>query len=138
MGRIGNAWQIILIGLFLAAPQLAFAAGLNISGNPFTIGISTGRFSGLFGTGLASSTNLMDLIVGIIYLLLFFAGTIAVLFVVIGGFWYLTSGGNEETAEKGRKTVTNAIIGIIIVVMSYAIIRVIQNTLIGPSVYISN
>lgn len=52
---------------------------------------------------------------------------IAVLFLIIGGFWYITSAGNEETASKGKSTVINAIIGIIIIVLSYVIVSVISN-----------
>ena len=56
---------------------------------------------------------------------------IAVLFLIIGGFWYITSAGNEETASKGKSTVINAIIGIIIIVLSYVIVNVISN-LVAP------
>lgn len=60
---------------------------------------------------------------------LIFAGSIAVLFLMTGGFWYLTSGGNEEQAEKGRKTVVNSILGLVIIVMSFAIVRVVTSLL---------
>ena len=53
--------------------------------------------------------------------------------IIIGGYWYLTSAGNAETAEKGKTAVVNAIIGIVIILMSYAIIAVIGNTIIGTS-----
>jgi len=52
---------------------------------------------------------------------------VAVLFLIIGGFWYITSAGNEETASKGKSTVINAIIGIIIIVLSYVIVNVVSN-----------
>ena len=58
-----------------------------------------------------------------------FAGIIAVVFVIVGGYMYLTSGGNEEAAEKGRKVLTNSIIGLIIIILSATIIRVVVNTL---------
>ncbi len=57
------------------------------------------------------------------------AGLLAVAFVIYGGFQYITSGGNEEQAEAGRKTLTNAIIGVVIVVLSYVIVAVISNAL---------
>ena len=59
--------------------------------------------------------------------MLLFAGAIAVVFVIIGGYQYLTSAGNEESAEKGQKTLTNAIIGVVVVVLAYVIINVIVN-----------
>ena len=58
-----------------------------------------------------------------------FAGVIAVVFIIVGGYMYLTSGGNDEAAERGRKVLTNAIIGLIIIILSAAIIRIVVNTL---------
>jgi hypothetical protein len=58
---------------------------------------------------------------------LILAGSIAVLFIMMGGFWYLTSGGNEETAEKGKKTLVNSIIGLVVIIMAYAIVRIITS-----------
>ena len=62
-------------------------------------------------------------------LALSFAGVIAVVFIIVGGYMYLTSAGNEEAAEKGRKVLTNAIIGLIIIILSAAIVRIVVNTL---------
>jgi len=83
------------------------------------------------GVSPSNINNAGDLITFIIEILLYIAGGIAVVFVIIGGYQYLTSGGNEEQAEKGRKTVTNAIIGVVIVVLSWVVINVITNTIRG-------
>ncbi|MCX6797123.1 MAG: pilin [Candidatus Doudnabacteria bacterium] len=64
---------------------------------------------------------------------LIFAGLIAVVFIILGGFWFLTSAGNEETAEKGRKTLLNAVIGLVVIIMSFAIVRVVGNVLTNDS-----
>jgi len=58
-----------------------------------------------------------------------FAGVIAVVFIIVGGYMYLTSAGNDEAAEKGRKVLTNSIIGLIIIILAATIIRVVVNTL---------
>jgi len=52
---------------------------------------------------------------------------VAILFLIIGGFWYVVSAGNEETAEKGKSTAVNAIIGIVIIILSYVVINVVAN-----------
>lgn len=74
-----------------------------------------------------TETNLNSLITTVINWLLGIAFGIAVLFLIIGGFWYITSAGNEETAEKGKNTAINAIIGIVIIILSYVIVNVISN-----------
>ncbi len=70
-----------------------------------------------------------NLIINITNYLLMFSGTITVLFVVIGGFWYLTSAGNEEQAEKGKKTLINSVIGLVVIILSAAIVRIVAGTL---------
>ena len=78
-------------------------------------------------TGMrCNETSLNGLIRTVINWMLSIAFGIAVLFLVIGGFWYITSAGNEETAEKGKNTAINAIIGIVIIILSYVIINVVS------------
>lgn len=86
------------------------------------------------GDSLACTDSLSGLILKVISYLLFFAGAIAVLFIIIGGFLYITAQGNEEQAEKGRKALTNAVIGVIIISLAYVIVRVVENTLSSNSV----
>lgn len=86
------------------------------------------------GTGLnCQSTSVNGLIQTVIDWLLGIAFALAVLFLIIGGFWYITSAGNEETAEKGKSTAINAIIGIVIIILSYVIINVISNLVASPN-----
>jgi len=107
----------------LALPVWVYAQANTVSN-----GLSVSGLQGLFGTGgLNGSQSLSDLIVRVVNILLTFGGVIAVVFVIIGGYQYLVSGGNEETAEKGKKTLINAIIGIVVIVLAYAIINVIVN-----------
>jgi prepilin signal peptidase PulO-like enzyme (type II secretory pathway) len=109
--------------IVFALPAIAGAQNLVTGGLTNNPGLQAA-----FGqSGLNSSQSLMDLITNVINILLFFAGAIAILFVIVGGYQYITSGGNEEQSEKGRKNVTNAIIGIVVIILAYAIINVIAN-----------
>lgn len=99
-------------------------------------GLQTSGLAGLFGFGgggLSSSQSLSELIGNAIKLFLTFAGAVAVVFVIIGGFFYITAQGNEEQAEKGKTTLINAIIGVVIIIMAYVIINVITNLVSSPS-----
>ena len=71
------------------------------------------------------------LITYIIKQLLLIVGLLSIVFIIIGGFQYITSAGNEEQAESGKKTLTNAIIGLVIVILSYVIVAVVINALQG-------
>ena len=69
----------------------------------------------------------------ILNLLFGFTGAVAVIFIIIGGFWFMTSAGNEERAEKGRKTLINSIIGLVVIILAATIVRIVVNTLTGGS-----
>lgn len=107
----------------LALPFVTMAAANNVES-----GLNQSRLVGLFGTGgISGSRNLTELIYAAIRLMLTFAGAIAVLFVVYGGFQYLTAQGNDEQAEKGKTTLVNAMMGIVIIILSYALVAVVVN-----------
>ena len=85
-------------------------------------------------TGLPNDTSISGFIMKIINIALAVAGLIAVLFLIIGGFRYITSAGNEETAEQAKKIITNAIIGIVVIILSFVIVRVISSALLTNQV----
>lgn len=70
-----------------------------------------------------------ELIVTIINYLLLISGTVTILFIMIGGFWYLTSAGNDEQAEKGKKTLVNSVIGLVVILLAFTIVRIVNSTL---------
>jgi uncharacterized membrane protein YwzB len=84
-----------------------------------------------YTTGIAGSTSLTDFILKLVKILLAFAGMIAVVMLVIGGYWYMAAGGNEEMSEKGKKTILNFVMGLVIIVLAYTIVSVIASTLTG-------
>lgn len=54
---------------------------------------------------------------------LFYAGGIvAFVYLLIGGFRYLTSSGDEDALEMAKKTLTYAVIGLLIVIFSWLIL----------------
>ena len=110
--------SIVLVFAFMLAPVALAQFTVPGSGN----------------TGLPNDTSLTGFIMKIINIALAVAGLIAVLFLIIGGFRYITSAGNEETAEQAKKIITNAIIGIVVIILSFVIVRVISNALLTNQV----
>src|SRR5581483_5322004 len=84
-----------------------------------------------FNTGVAGSSTLPGLVVNVIQLILIFSGSVAVLVLIYGGFLYLTSAGNEEQGEKGKSAFLNAVLGLVVIVLAFTIVRVISSTLTG-------
>lgn len=67
---------------------------------------------------------------GIINVFLGFLGVIALVGIIAGGFLMMTSGGNAEKSETGRKAATAGVIGLIIIFISYAIAVFVINQLV--------
>ncbi|MBI3952625.1 MAG: hypothetical protein HY336_01560 [Candidatus Doudnabacteria bacterium] len=110
----------IFIGciVVLAFALTAFAAtpGLNYPNQP----------TGLPGSNQDTATGWVTKIINIA---LAIVGILAVAYLIYGGFRYITSAGNQEAAEAGKKAIINAIVGLIIIILSYVIIIVIMNAL---------
>lgn len=79
---------------------------------------------------LVDIDNYQTVIIAVIRLLLGLAGAVGVIFLVIGGYQYITSRGNEEGMEKAKRTIMGAIVGIVIIVLAFAIVNIINNTLV--------
>ncbi|BCX14438.1 MAG: hypothetical protein KatS3mg088_121 [Patescibacteria group bacterium] len=54
-----------------------------------------------------------------------FGGIILFIMLIIGGFNYLTSNGNPQQAESAKKTITYAIAGIVVLALSFLILKLI-------------
>lgn len=54
---------------------------------------------------------------------------ISTVMVVLWGIWMISSGGNSERSEKGKKIISWAIIGVILGLLSYMIIVLLWNIL---------
>jgi hypothetical protein len=53
------------------------------------------------------------------------AGIVAVGFLIFGGYTWIFSGGVPEQVVKGRKTVTNAIVGLIISLVAVLVVNLV-------------
>jgi hypothetical protein len=104
---------LLLGGLFLV-PSLALA--------------QWGESTGFFPSNLISfgGGSLQTLVRSVINVLLIIAGVVAVVYLIIGGYQYVTSAGNAEQAAAGRTTVLNAIIGLVIILAAFLVINFVM------------
>lgn len=127
---MNRAMTILLVKLFLLlAVILLPGAALADLGDYCSDGIIS--VPCFFNDGPAGSQSFGALILTVIQILLLVVGSLSVLFLIIGGVRYVTAAGNEENAEGAKKTMTHAVIGLIVVVLSFAIITIITNVLLG-------
>ena len=90
--------------------------------NPFVINAPTVGFTGTFGQLVSTLIN-WSIAIGAI---------VCLVFILIGGFNYVTAGDDSDKAEGARKTITNAVIGLIIIASAFVIFRLLA-TLVGVS-----
>jgi hypothetical protein len=83
-----------------------------------------------FGEGGGSSTDIREIIAEIIKTLLEFLAIIFVVLIIIAGFKWMTSGGNENQIKEAKGQLSRAIIGLIIILSAYAITYLVFEILI--------
>lgn len=59
------------------------------------------------------------------------AGIIALVIMIIGSVTVMTGGGNPEQVKKGKELFTGAVIGILFIIFSVVILRIIAGDIIG-------
>jgi len=85
---------------------------------------------------LGPNSSFADLFVRIINWMAGIATTLAILMIVVGGIQYMISGGNEDKIKAARKTIQWALIGLIVVLMSWGLLNELLDLLgvgSGPS-----
>ena len=63
--------------------------------------------------------NILNIIIGL-------AGVVLLLMLIMGGFGYIASGGDKEKAAKAKNTLTYAILGLLVILGAWLIIRLIE------------
>ncbi|MFA6553098.1 MAG: pilin [Patescibacteria group bacterium] len=69
----------------------------------------------------------VDITIRVIQWVLGLLGLVAVIMIMLGGFMWMTSAGNEERVKKSKTILTSAIIGMIIIMTSWALITFVIN-----------
>ncbi len=99
--------------LLLAMPFVASAA-TSYSIEPVEVGLGT--------------ADLKETVINIIQWVLGILALVAVVMIIIGGFQWMTAAGNEERIEKAKKVISAAVIGLIIVLLAWAIVIFVAGT----------
>lgn len=63
-----------------------------------------------------------------------FLGIVAVMMVIFGGITYVMAGGKQESIESGKKIIMYALVGIIIILLAFAIVNTVLGAAAGGGV----
>jgi len=103
---------------FAFLPSMASANGVSPLAASSSFGLGQNDPAASLGLG---TTALDDAVVGLINVMLGFLGLIAVVIILIGGFRWMTAGGNEDKVGQARKTIFAGIIGLAIILFAWGI-----------------
>jgi hypothetical protein len=67
-------------------------------------------------------------VLNIVEFMLQLVGYISVGFIIAGGFKFMTSSGSPDGIAKARKTITNAVIGLVISIFSVALVNLVADS----------
>jgi len=125
VNKVSTIVRIFVCALMLLSIAMpVFAAGE--AADPFgldAVGGSTGLSAG-------GDTGFQGMIGNIIKVALSFLGVVALVVVLIGGFKYMTAGGNDENAKKARQWIISGIIGLAIIISAWAMTQFIIDSLV--------
>lgn len=94
--------------------QESLCAGANLD-------VSTNCQTGITGEDATAKIN--DLIADVINIFSLVVGVVSVIMIIIGGFKYITSGGDSSNITGAKNTILYAIIGLVIVALAQTIVR---------------
>jgi hypothetical protein len=77
--------------------------------------------------GVPKNDSFVSMAVNVINFFLGFVGAIAIITIVYGAFRVITDGGEGDGVAVGRRSITGAVIGIVVVFLSYVIVDTIIN-----------
>jgi Type IV secretion system pilin len=78
-------------------------------------------------------TSIGDLITKIINILSMLVGAIAVIMLIVAGFRYVTSAGSDQGTAAAKKTITYAIVGLIVVTLAQVIVHFVINAVVNDN-----
>ena|SRR3989338_9075592 len=86
------------------------------------------------GAGYGTTATFETIVATVITTVLGLLGAIFLILAIYGGYGWMTAGGNEDKVSQAKKIITNAVIGLVVVLAAYAIARLVVE-IIGAKVF---
>ena len=107
--------DVIQGGLCQGGDKLGFTSGNAVAGNAACA--NTNSSPDKLNTLIKNNINIFSVLVGIV----------AVIMIIIGGFRYITSGGDSGNVTGAKNTILYAIVGLVIVALAQFIVKFVLN-----------
>jgi TRAP-type C4-dicarboxylate transport system permease small subunit len=111
--------MVVVQFCFFYFTGIVYASSVAELSNQFLV--NTGTAAGFNTNNAMSDDSLKSSIAGLINIVLSFIGLVFFILMLYGGIRWMTSAGNQKSIEDAKGILTNAVIGLIITVLSWAI-----------------
>lgn len=112
---------IILAIYFVLGWQIIAIAPNSCAQNLWENQIGKEKLGEPFGEKDNNPTDIRQVVVNIIKIFLTFIGLIFLFLIIWAGYKWMTSGGNQDKVGEAKSQIKNAIIGFLIILLSYGI-----------------
>jgi hypothetical protein len=102
---------------------MMFVPAVSVADQCGGVNVGTPGLSALCGKSGAGSSPIYSLLGAAINYLLALIGAVAVLAIVVSGIQYITSQGEPDALKKAKDRITNAVVGLILLSLTFAIMR---------------
>jgi hypothetical protein len=123
---------VLAMALFVLTPVMAFSLPAIAADDLNPWGSDTLKDNIQSTTGLGDRDP-RDIAASVIRVILGFLGIVAVIIILLGGFKWMTAGGNEDKVGEAKKLITAGIIGLVIIVAAFAIATFVLDSLISAT-----
>jgi len=118
---------ILSFSVYLSSAHPIFAA----ASPSFGLCPSLGGGAGFNALCNLDFQKLLPALISTIFLLAIIA---ALLYLILGGFKWLTSGGDKAAVQAAREHIIAAIVGLVLILVSYVIMNILMNFFFGKGI----
>jgi type IV secretory pathway VirB2 component (pilin) len=126
-----NAAAMVLANFLLHLPHLASDEGNLCIGagdcSATSSGVAVDNTTHSAPTGSSLSSGLTGHVTQITNTLLYVAGAVAVIIIIVAGIRYVTSTGDATRVKESKDTLLYAVAGLVVVILAYAIVHFVAN-----------
>lgn len=115
------ALAIIFLPIVFAQPAAALVSGADNSQSDACQGINLDQGTNACTTDVTSGLN--GLVATIVNILSIIVGVAAVIMIIVGGFRYVTSGGDSNNTSGAKNTIIYALVGLVIAILAQVLVQ---------------
>jgi hypothetical protein len=113
--------KLVFVGLFLVIAAAVAVPALQVSAQGPLEDVCKSNGDSAVCNEQNNSSD--DFVATLVDTLVFIVGFLSVFGIIIGGILYVTSSGDSSNVTKAKNTITYSIVGLVVAILAYAIVR---------------